>query len=127
MKDITVFWRFLASIGILGLVTTIIVWNGWLTPVQGFPRSIKIIILVGPLLYFVRGVLHGQRDTYIAVMLLSFLYVLYGIWYVFSPQEALYGYSVFVFSLSLFFGALLNVWILDKRDKKNNGDNSAES
>lgn len=126
MKDITAFWRFLAAVGILGLVTTIVVWNGWLTPIQNFPRSIEIALLVAPLLYFVRGVLHGDRDTFIAVMLLSFPYALFGIWYIFSPQEVLYGYLALGFSLSLFFGSLLNVWVLDKRDKKLHGDNSRD-
>ena len=126
MKDITVFWRFLAAVGILGLIITIIIWNGWLTPVQNFPRSIEIAVFVLPLLYFVRGVLHGKRDTFIAVMLVSFLYALMGIWYAYSAQEKLYGYVILLCSLFLFFGSLLNVWILDKRDKKNNGDNSAD-
>jgi len=118
MKDITVFWRFLAAIGILGLIILIVLWNGWLTPVQNVPRSIEITLLVAPLLFFVRGVLHGKRDTFIAVMLLSFPYVLMGIWYVFSAQESIYGYLLMLFSLCLFFGSLLNVWILDKRHKE---------
>ena len=118
MKDITVFWRFLAASGILGLIILIVLWNGWLTPVQNVPRSIEITLLVAPLLFFVRGVLHGKRDTFIAVMLLSFPYVLMGIWYVFSAQESIYGYLLMLFSLCLFFGSLLNVWILDKRHKQ---------
>ena len=109
--DITVFWRTLAGIGILGLIILCIVWNGWLTPVQDAYRSIEIALLVAPLLYFVRGVLHGNRDTFIAVMLVS------GIWYAFSAEEKVYGYLMIVFSLFLFFGSLLNVWILDKREK----------
>lgn len=115
--DVTVFWRTLAGIGILGLITLCVVWNGWLTPVQDSPRSIEIALLVAPLLYFVRGVLHGNRDTFIAVMLVSFIYVLLGIWYAFSAEEKIYGYLMIIFSLFLFFGSLLNVWILDKREK----------
>ncbi len=115
--DITVFWRILAGIGIVGLVILIVVWNGWLTPVQNFPRSIEIAVFVAPLLFFVRGVLKGNRDTFIGVMLLSFIYVLAGIWYSYSAQEQVYGYIMFALSLCLFFGSLLNVWILDKREK----------
>ncbi len=115
--DITVLWRALAAIGIIGLITLSIVWNGWLTPIQETYRSVEIALLVAPLLYFLRGVLHGNRDTFIAVMLLSFVYMLLGIWYIFSEQEKNYGYLMLLFSLFLFFGSLLNVWILDKRDK----------
>ena len=117
--DITVLWRTLAALGIFGLVILIVLWNGWLSPVQEFPRSIEIAILVAPLLFFVRGVLHGQRNTFIAVMLVSFIYMLTGIWYIYSADEKPYGYLMLAFSLSLFFGSLLNVWILDKRDKLN--------
>lgn len=115
--DITTLWRALAGIGVTGLVVLCVVWNGWLTPFQQIPRSIEIALLVAPLLYFIRGVLNGNRDTYIAVMLVSFVYMLMGIWYVFSGQEKIYGYFMLLFSLLLFFGSLLNVWILDKRDK----------
>ena len=115
--DITIIWRALAALGILALVILIVVWNGWLSPIQQIPRSIEITILVAPLLFFVRGVLHGQRDTFIAVTLLSFPYALLGIWYAYSEQESIYGYLMLLASLLLFFGSLLNVWILDKRDK----------
>ena len=116
--DITVVWRTLAAIGILGLVVLIVLWNGWFSPVQDVPRSIEIAVLVIPLLFFVRGILHGQRNTFIAATLLSFPYALMGIWYIYSAQESLYGYLMLLASLFLFFGSLLNVWVMDKRDKQ---------
>lgn len=119
--DITVFWRALAAVGIISLIILIIVWNGWMTPIQKIPRSIEIALMVAPLLYFLRGILHGNRDTFIAVMLLSFVYILMGIWYLYADQERIYGIIMLVASISLFFGTLLNVWILDKRDKQING------
>ena len=115
--DITVLWRTLAAIGILGLVVLIVLWNGWLSPVQQVPRSIEIAVLVAPLLFFGRGIMHGQRNTFIAVTLLSFPYALIGIWYIYSAEEAIYGYLMLLASLFLFFGSLLNVWVMDKRDK----------
>jgi len=116
--DITLLWRALAAIGISGLVILIVAWNGWISPVQEFPRSIEIAILVVPLLFFVRGVFRGKRDTFIAVMLLSFVYILIGIWYLYSAEEKLYGSLMLGLSLCLFFGSLLNVWIMNKRDKQ---------
>ena len=115
--DITIFWRTLAALGVLGLLVLIIVWNGWLTPVQDSPRSFEIIILSAPLLFFVRKILHGNRDAFIMATLLSFLYSLLGIWYIYSPNEVVYGWLMLVFSLFLFFGALLTMWVLDKREK----------
>ena len=116
--DITVLMRILAGVGMLGLVILIVAWNGWLAPVQEYPRSIEIALFVAPLLFFVRGVMHGQRNTFIAVMLLSFVYMLIGIWNMYSVDEVIYGYLMLGFSLFLFFGSLLNVWILNKRDKQ---------
>ena len=116
--DITVLWRVLAAIGIAGLILLSVVWNGWLTPVQDIPRSIEIALLVTPLLFFIRGVFRGNRDTFIAVMLLAFIYMLLGIWYAYSATESIYGIIMLGLSLCLFFGSLLNVWILDKRDKE---------
>lgn len=116
--DITVFWRTLAGIGISGLIILIVAWNGWLSPVQEFPKSIEIALLVSPLIFFVRGVFRGNRDTFIAVMLISFVYILMGIWYMYSAQEKPYGYFMLALSLCLFFGSLLNVWVMNKRDKK---------
>ncbi len=118
--DITVIWRALAAFGIIALIVLIVLWNGWLSPVQEFPRSIEIGLFVAPLLFFLRGVFRGNRDTFIAVMLVSFIYMLMGIWYCYSAEEKLYGYLMLAFSLCLFFGSLLNVWILDKRDKLRN-------
>ncbi len=116
--DITIFWRSLAALGVLGLLVLIIVWNGWLTPVQDSPRSIEIAILVVPLLLFLRKILRGNRDAFIIATLLSFLYALLGIWYIYSPEEVIYGWLMLLFSLFLFFGALLTMWVLDKREKK---------
>ena len=118
LMDITTFWRILAGVGIAALIILIVVWNGWFSPDQEFPRSIEITLMVAPLLFFLRGVFRGNRDTFIGVMLLSFIYMLLGIWYAYSPADSNYGWLMLLFSLFLFFGSLLNVWILDKRDKQ---------
>ena len=115
--DITIFWRFVAAVGAVGLVVLIVLWNGWLSPVQEFPRSIEIGLLVAPLLIFLRNILRGERNAFIVATLLSFVYALLGIWYIYSPEEALYGYLMLALSLLLFFGCLLTMWVLDKRDK----------
>lgn len=116
--DITIFWRALAAIGAVGLVILIVLWNGWFTPVQDIPRSIEIAVLVAPLLFFLRNIIRGERDAFIVATLLSFVYALLGIWYIYSAEEALYGYLMLALSLLLFFGCLLTMWVLDKREKR---------
>ena len=116
--DIVLFWRMLAGIGAVGLSVWIIIWNGWLTPVQDIPRSLEIAVLLAPLLLFLRNILRGQRNAFIVATLLSFVYALIGIWYIYSAQEKVYGYLMLLLSLCLFFGSLMTMWVLDKREKE---------
>lgn len=115
--DITTFWRALAAIGILGLVILIVVWNSWLTPVQVYPRSVEILFFAGPLLLFTRGVLNARRYTFVVITMVSFAYMLMGVWYILSEEEKLYGYLILLFSFMMFLGSLMHVWIMDKREK----------
>ena len=115
--DITTLWRATAAIGILGLVILIILWNSWLTPVQVHPRSIEIIFFAGPLLFFIRGILHARRYTMVVITMVSFAYILMGVWYILSVDEKLYGYLLLAFSFLMFLGSLMHVWVMDKREK----------
>ncbi len=115
--DITTFWRALAAIGILGLVILIVVWNSWLTPNQVYPRSVEILFFAGPLLFFTRGILNAQRYTFVVITMVSFAYMLMGVWYILSADEKTYGYLLLLFSFLMFLGSLMHVWIMDKREK----------
>ncbi len=115
--DITTLWRALAALGILGLVILIVVWNSWLTPVQEYPRSVEILFFAGPLLFFIRGILHARRYTMVVITMVSFAYVLMGVWYILSADEKLYGYLLLTFSFLMFLGSLMHVWVMDKREK----------
>ncbi len=115
--DITTLWRALATLGILGLVILIVVWNSWLTPVQVYPRSVEILFFAGPLLFFIRGILHARRYTMVVITMVSFAYILMGVWYILSVDEKLYGYLLLAFSFLMFLGSLMHVWVMDKREK----------
>lgn len=115
--DITTLWRALAAFGILGLIVLIVLWNSWLTPVQQYPRSIEILFFAGPLLFFIRGILHARRYTMVVITMVSFAYVLMGVWYILSADEKLYGYLLLAFSFLMFLGSLMHVWVMDKREK----------
>ena len=115
--DILTLWRALAAIGILGLVVLIVLWNSWLTPVQVYPRSVEILFFAGPLLFFMRGILHARRYTLVVITMVSFAYILMGVWYILSADEMIYGYLLLAFSFLMFLGSLMHVWIMDKREK----------
>jgi len=109
-----IFWRVLTLIGLFGLMTLIIIWNGWLTPVQYLNRGLEIAILEFPLLFFVRGIINADREKHIAATLLSLLYFFIGVWFIFAPAESLYGYIMTFLSLCLYLGSFLYVRTLDK-------------
>lgn len=115
--DITTLWRALAALGILGLAILIVVWNSWIAPVQVYPRSVEILFFAGPLLFFVRGILHARRYTMVIITMVSFAYVLMGVWYILSEDEKIYGYLLLLFSFLMFLGSLMYVWVIDKREK----------
>ena len=115
--DILQLWRALAAIGILGLAIVIVVWNSWLTPVQVYPRSVEILFFAGPLLFFIRGILHARRYTMVLITMVSFAYILMGVWYILSADEKTYGYLLLALSFLMFLGSLMYVWVIDKREK----------
>ena len=115
--DITTLWRALAGLGILGLVVLIVIWNSLLTPIQEYPRSVEILFFAGPLLFFIRGVLHARRYTMVVITMVSFVYILMGVWYILSVDEKTYGYLLLLFSFLMFLGSLMHVWVMDKREK----------
>lgn len=94
----------LTLVSLFGLLLLIIVWNGWLAIEQTIPRSLEIAIFCIPLLFFMRGILHGRRGTHVAVMVLAFFYFLSGIWHVIEPADRLYGVLMIVLSLGLYLG-----------------------
>lgn len=115
--DVKILWRGIAALGILGLIILIVIWNSWLTPVQEYPRSVEILFFAGPLLFFIRGVLHARRYTMVIITMVSFAYILMGVWYILSADEKAYGYLLLVLSFLMFLGSLMYVWVIDKQEK----------
>jgi uncharacterized membrane protein len=107
-------WRLLTLVSFFGLMIVIIVWNGWLTPVQYLNRGLEIAILEFPLLFFVRSIINGEREKHIAVTLLSLFYFFIGVWCIFAPKESSYGYVITFLSLFLYLGSFFYVRTLDK-------------
>lgn len=103
MKAITSSYL-LTLFSLLGLVVTIIVWNGWFTTDQQMPRSLEIAIFCIPLLFFLRGILYGKRGTHVALMVVAFFYFLVGVWHVIEPSERVYGIIIIVLSFGLYLG-----------------------
>ncbi len=111
-------WRVLSVGGLVGLIFWIILWNGWLTPVQKMPRWLELLILLAPLLYLVRGIFHGRIATSVHAVLISLLYAILGVWFALSPPEEIYGYVMLVFSISLYAGSFMTAKIQGRKAKE---------
>ncbi|MEH6455709.1 MAG: DUF2069 domain-containing protein [Cocleimonas sp.] len=107
----------MAALGILGLIILIVIWNSWLTPIQEYPRSVEILFFAGPLLFFIRGILHARRYSMVIITMVSFAYILMGVWYILSVDEKVYGYLLLALSFLMFLGSLMYVWVIDKQEK----------
>jgi len=56
--------RWTTLFGYFGLLILIVNWFTWIAPPQQVPRSFLLIALAGPLLFPLRGIIHGRRYTH---------------------------------------------------------------
>ena len=57
------FWGGVALTGYFGLFGVLLLWYAWLEPSSRLPTALVLILLVGPLLMPLRGLLHGRPYT----------------------------------------------------------------
>ncbi|MBU0656746.1 MAG: DUF2069 domain-containing protein [Gammaproteobacteria bacterium] len=111
-------WRILSVGGLVGLIFWIILWNGWLTPVQYLPRWLELLVFLPPLMYLVRGIFHGRISTCVHAVLISLIYATMGVWFAVSPPEEVYGYVMLALSVSLYAGSFMTAKVLGKKAKE---------
>lgn len=104
------FTRVLALIGYFGLLVLLLLWNTWLAPSKYFPVALVLIVMVGPLLLPLRGLLHARAYTHAWTSFLALFYFTHGVGEAYSnPAERLYGWLEILFSVALFLGAIFYV------------------
>jgi uncharacterized membrane protein len=69
----------LAIAAYLGLIALLLLWLLWLDPLPARLLSPALLILLGPLLLPLRGILHGRRYTMAWTSMLILLYFLHGV------------------------------------------------
>ncbi len=97
-----------ALTGWFGLFFLLLLWFGWLERPESVPVSFVLVIAVGPLLFPLRGLLHGRPYTFAWTSFLSLAYFTHGVveaWA--SPAERGLALLEVGFSLALFTGAVL--------------------
>jgi uncharacterized membrane protein len=89
------------------LLTLVIAWHAWLSPPGRIPTALVLATLTLPLLAPLRGLLHGRAYTHAWTSFIALLYFVLGVAHAAVAPERLYGTSLIVVSLTLFFGCLV--------------------
>lgn len=75
----TKLFRSAVLIGYFGLLSLLLLWFTILAPSITIPTSVVLLIFVGPLLFPLRGLLHGKRYTHAWTSFLVLIYFTHGI------------------------------------------------
>jgi len=78
----------LALFGYLGTLALLTAWYSWLAPPQHLPVALVLLVLVTPLLFPLRGMLHGRRYTFSWSCFLALLYFTHGVMEAYSSDIA---------------------------------------
>ncbi|MGB1255237.1 MAG: DUF2069 domain-containing protein [Thiolinea sp.] len=104
--------------GLFGLIGLICIWNGWLAPIQEVPLWLEMLIFILPLALLIRGILRGLPATHVYATIVSLIYLIFGCWYAFTPNEEVYGYLMLLFATMLYIGGFFGAKLLDRRPRK---------
>ena len=110
-------WGGIASASLLLLIALGLAWELWLAPLR--PHGSWLVLKVLPLLFAVRGVLHGRRYTYQWAMMLILAYFAEGVVRAASDQgvSAVLGGVETALALSFFFSAIARYHVQSPRGK----------
>ena len=102
------FWYAVALTGYFGLFGLLLLWFSWLEPPRQLPVALGLILLVGPLLLPLRGLLHGRAYTHAWASFLALFYFIVGVFNAAGPMERPWlAWLAMGFSFLLFLGTIL--------------------
>mgnify|MGYP001824446040 FL=1 len=111
--------RFLYALTLFGYFATLALltaWYGWLAPATHFPTALVLLVLVVPLLFPLRGLLHGRRYTFAWSCFLALLYFTHGVMEAYSNELTRpLGLLEVTFSTLWFIGAMAYIKATGKR------------
>ncbi|MFO1372521.1 MAG: DUF2069 domain-containing protein [Candidatus Competibacteraceae bacterium] len=104
------FWRVIALTGYFGLFGLLLLWLAWLEPPRHWPVALALIVLVGPLLFPLRGLLYGRPYTHAWSSFLALFYFTVGVFNAAgSMAQPWLAWLEIGFSVLLFLGAIFYV------------------
>ena len=100
--------RIASLAGYFGLFFLLIAWTTWLSPPQRLPVALVLLVLVGPLLFPLRGLLHGRPYTHAWTSFMALFYFAIGVFNVAGDMEKPWlAWLQIGFSVLLFCGTVL--------------------
>ena len=101
------FLRLLALGGYLGLLARAMAWPTLLAPPERVPVVVALVLMSGPLLFPLRGMLHGRVYTHAWASMLALAYVAHAIVELWAnPGRRWLAGAELLFSVAFFFGAM---------------------
>jgi uncharacterized membrane protein len=96
--------------GYFGTFILLVAWYTVLAPSLHFPVALVLLVLVSPLLFPLRGLLHGRSYTFSWSGFLAVLYFIHGVVEAYSTDlTRLYGLLEVLFTVMWFTGAIMYV------------------
>ena len=97
----------LAVSGYLGTLALLTAWYGWLVPPRHVPVALVLLVVLTPLLFPLRGMLHGRRYTFSWSCFLALLYFTHGVMEAYSSDiERPLGLLEVLFTCCWFLAAM---------------------
>ena len=113
----------LALTGYFGLFAVLMAWITWLSPPERFPIALILLIVVGPLLLPMRGLLHGRVYTFQWSTFLALFYCMLAsseVWV--NTEDRLLAAGMLIFSLLFLAGTTLYPRLWQKEQDQESGD-----
>jgi len=104
-------------LGYFGLFALTLLWVTMLFPPVRIPTSVMLLIFVGPLLFPLRGILHGKTYTHKWTAFLVLLYFMHGVveaWA--NPAARWLAIAEILLSIILFTGCIFYVRLANPPD-----------
>ena len=99
--------RISTLIGYFGLLIFIPLWHLLVVPMPAEYISITLLVQIGPLMFPLKGILHGKVYTHAWSMYLALFYFILGIWYAGDESTRSFGVIFSLLSILFFLGTML--------------------
>jgi len=93
--------------GYFGLLIFIPLWHLIIVPLPAKFMSITLLVQLGPLMFPLKGILHGRVYTHAWAMYLALFYFVIGIWYAGDESTRNFGIIFSLLSVLFFMGSML--------------------